>query len=394
MPTVLAGAVDTSTILAAEKPVSMDEEIKNLEPELTQFTTMLMKLSSKEVGRERIDWLEDQLMPRLVTLAASATSAATTLTLSTGESATINVNDLLRNQLTGEMTRVTAISATGDIVTVTRAIGGVAAASSVSGAQQLIVGNAYEQGATTGSSKVVQRTNQYNYSQIFRHSLSFTNTQGKIDLYGGRYEVKEQAKKLVEHKRAIEYALFWGARSSTAGTTHPIQTMGGAVEYISTNTDNESGSTLTASEFDLQLINMLQFCKDPVLFASPVVAYNISQFAATAYRTNNTGSQKYGVKIDAFVSGAYGFEVPVVVKRDWNDFNVPTGAATWGYGGWAFLIDMSRVSLKPLRDRSTKLYPNRQNPGEDIQTQEFLTETSFQFEVEKAHGYFKGISKT
>lgn len=393
MPTITSGAVDTGTVLSAEKVVNMDNEIKNLEPELTQFTTMLMKLSSNETNRERIDWLEDQLMPRLVTLGASATSAATSLAFASGDSATLNVNDLLRNQLTGEMYRVTGITA-DSAVGVTRAIGGVAAASSVSAVQALIVGNAYEQGASTGASKVVQRTNQYNYTQIFRHSLSFTNTQGKIELYGGRYEVKEQAKKLVEHKRAIEYALFWGARSSTAGTNHPIQTMGGVVEYVSTNKDNENGSTLTASELDLQLINMLQFCKDPVLFVSPVVAYNISQFAASAYRTNTTGAQKYGIKIDAFISGAYGFEVPIVVKRDWNDFNVPTGAATWGYGGWAFLIDMSRISLRPFRERGTKLYPNRQNPGDDLQTQEFLTELSLQFEVEKAHGYFYGISKT
>lgn len=354
---------------------------------------MLMKLSSKNATRERIDWLEDQLFPRTVTLGASATSALTTLVFSTGDSATLNVNDMLRNQLTGEMYAVTAVAA-DSAVGVTRAIGGVAAASSVSAVQCLIVGNAYQEGASTGTSKVVQRSNQYNYSQIFRHSLSFTNTQGKIELYGGSYEVKEQAKKLVEHKRAIEYALFWGARSTTASGTHPLHTMGGVIEYVSTNKDNEAGSTLTASELDQQLINMLQFCKDPVLFVSPVVAYNISQFASTYYRTNSTGAQKWGVKIDAFISGAYGFEVPVIVKRDWNDFTVPTGASTFGYGGSAFLIDMSRVSLRPLTDRSTKLYPNRQNPGDDLQTQEFLTEVSFQFEVEKAHGIFTGISKT
>src|SRR5438132_4994646 len=134
MATITSGAVDTSTVLAAEKVVDMDNEIKNLEPELTQFTTMLMKLSSKEATRERVDWLEDQLFPRLVTLGASATSAATSVAFSTGDSATLNTNDLLRNQVTGEMYRVTGITA-DSAVGVTRAIGGVAAASSVSGVQ-------------------------------------------------------------------------------------------------------------------------------------------------------------------------------------------------------------------------------------------------------------------
>lgn len=177
--------------------------------------------------------------------------------------------------------------------------------------------------------------------------------------------------------------------------SHPIQSMGGAIEYISTNAKNESGTTLTASEFDIDLIDLLQFNKQPMLFAAPNVTYNISQFAASSYRTNTTGEQKYGIKIDAFISGAYGFEIPIVTKRDWNDFTLPTsGNSGVGYGGFAFLVDMSRVSLRPLRGRNTQLLRNRQGNGVDGQNVEYLTELSFEFEVEKAHGYIKGISRT
>lgn len=198
----------------------------------------------------------------------------------------------------------------------------------------------------------------------------------------------------MEHKRGIEYALFWGARSSTAGTSHPIQTMGGAFEFISTHVHNQNGATLSASQFDQYLIDDLQFCKQPLVFCSPVVAYNFSQFAANAYRTNSTGEQAFGIKVDAFISGAYGTNVPIVVKRDWNDFTKPSSGAAAGYGGWAFVIDMARVSLRPLRERSTKLYPNRQSPGQDLQTQEYITELSFQFEIEKAHAIIEGVSKS
>lgn len=395
MATIISGAQDTSTILAAEKVVDMDNEIKDLEPELTQFTTALMKYPSREATRERVDWLEDQLFPRLVTLgSATAASSDTSIQVASGDSATLNVNDLLRNQKTGEAMRVTGITA-DSAIGVTRGVGGVQAASSASGVQLLIVGNAYAQGADTGTSKVVLRTNQYNYTQIFRNSLSFTNTQDKIELYGGRYVVKEQAKKLVEHKRGIEYALFWGARSSTTSSSAaPIGSMGGAFEYISTHVHDQNGATISASQLDQYLIDDLQFCKQPMIFCSPVVAYNFSQFAANAYRTNSTGEQAYNIKVDAFISGAYGTNVPIVVKRDWNDFTVPASGAAAGYGGWAFVVDMARVSLRPLRERSTKLYPNRQSPGQDLQTQEYLTELSFQFEIEKAHAIIKGVSKT
>jgi hypothetical protein len=125
-----------------------------------------------------------------------------------------------------------------------------------------------------------------------------------------------------------------------------------------------------------------------------VVAYNFSQFAATNYRTNVTGEQAYGIKINAFISGAYGDNVPIVVKRDWNDFNVPVSGTAAGYGGWFFLIDMARVTLKTLRDRGTNLLLDRQVPSQDLQTMEYLTEFSLQFEIEKAHSYTKGISKS
>ena len=120
-PTVTSGAVDTSTVLAAEKVVDMDNEIKELEVNDTQFTTALMKYPSNEATRERVDWLEDQLMPRTASLAATCDNAVTSLNFAVGSSAVLNVNDLLRNQVTGEMYRVTGVSA-DSAIGVTRAI--------------------------------------------------------------------------------------------------------------------------------------------------------------------------------------------------------------------------------------------------------------------------------
>lgn len=384
-PTIMSGMVSTSSELSARKVVDMAPEIAMLHPETTQFTTMLMKLGSRPATRERIDWLEDQLFPRLVTLSASATSAATTIAVATGDSAVLKVNDLLRVQTSGECLQVTAVGADSSI-TVTRSIGSVAAATAASGDQVLIIGNTFDQGADVPSAKVTQVSNQYNYTQIFRHSWNFSNTQAEIELYGEGEPNRERAKKLVEHKRALEYSVFWGARDQTGSQGQ----MGGAFEYISTNVHSESGSTLTAAELDQTLIDHLQYCVKPVLFVSPIVAYNFSQMAASDYRTNTVGDQRFGFVVDAFISGAYGFEIPIVVKRDWNEF----ASASGQFGGWAFLIDMSQVSLRPLRNRSTKLLTNRQGNGIDGVTEEYLTEVSLQFELEKHHGIIKGVTKT
>lgn len=40
----------------------MDEEIKDLDPDESQFTTMLMKVSSGEATREKINWLRSKIL--------------------------------------------------------------------------------------------------------------------------------------------------------------------------------------------------------------------------------------------------------------------------------------------------------------------------------------------
>ncbi len=67
----------------------------------------------------------------------------------------------MRNLYTGEMVLVTGV--TTDSIGVTRAIGAVAAVSSASTEQWMIVGSAYKQGAAYGTSRIVKRVLGYNW---------------------------------------------------------------------------------------------------------------------------------------------------------------------------------------------------------------------------------------
>lgn len=195
-------------------------------------------------------------------------------------------------------------------------------------------------------------------------------------------------KKLVEHKRAIEQSLFWGPRSFSSSAPNSVGTSGGAVEFISTNIHNPAGQ-LTHALLDTYLQADLQHgSKNKVLFASPMVAKAISGFLKTAYSPTSVNDRKFGAKVDAYISGAYGWDIPVVVKRSWNDFS----SASTQYGGWAFLIDMEYVKYKTLTNRNTKLLRNRQANDADETTHEYLTEFSLEFAVEKAHAIIKGVT--
>lgn len=270
----------------------------------------------------------------------------------------------------------------------TRGIGGVGAASAASGGDLLIVSNASTQGATLGTRHMVKKVLGYNYTQIQRDPFGFTGTEAVIETYGGPAPAREEVKKLVEHKRAIEQNNFFGARSFSSNAPNSVGTSGGAIEFISTNVHNPAGA-LTHTLMDTYLRQDLQHgSKNKVLFCAPLVAQAISGFLKTAYTPTTVTDRKFGAKVDAYISGAYGWSIPVVVKRPWQDFS----SSSTQYGGWAFLIDMDYVSFRPLRDRNTQLLRNRQANDADEITHEYRTEYSLEFAQEKCHAVWKGIT--
>jgi hypothetical protein len=386
--TVGTGMVDDADILDHERVVDMEDVIDQLETDITQFSTALMKVASKPAISAKVEWLEDRLFPRLATLTATAATADDHIHVASGYEDYFRVGDIVRNAITGEAMAVSAAPVlTSTSIGVTRSIGDVAAATSASGADLVIIGNAAAQGATLGTCKVTTRVNQYNYCQIFRHPYSFSNTLAASKLYGGPEPMKERQKKAVEHKRALENTLFFGARDlNTGGSPGPIGYMGGLIEFITTNLHNPSGG-MSPNELDTYLqTDLAEGSRNKVIFASPTFARSVSSFARDNWTRSTPTDTKYGVKVDAYVSGAYGYEVPVFVKKDWFDLS----AASSQYGSWAFLVDMSAVMLRPLR--TTQLLRNRQANDADLVTEEYLTEVSFECRNELKHAVIKDVT--
>ena len=384
--TVNKGSLTTADPLSDEQVVDMRNEFYELDPDDSQFTTLLVKLGTRQAVREKIEWLEDQLRPRLLTLSASAASADTSINVTAGQGTYIAVDDTIRNLTTGELMHVTGI--TTDAIGVDRGIGAVAAASSASTAQLLIVGSAYKQGASYGTSRIDKRILGFNYTEIQRDPFSFTGTETSIEEYGGRNPAKEQVKKLVEHKQSIENTLFWGARNFDS--TNKRGYSGGAYEFIATNV-NKSVGALDKTTFDTNVMTALQHgnLNTKALFVAPIVAKAMSGFLRDNWVRTTPDETRWGVHVDAWISGAYGTSIPVYVKRYWGNFS--TSGAN-GPGGAAFLIDMDYVRYAPLRDRDTQLLLKRQNPGDDLDSREYLTEFSFEFAQESAHALWTGVT--
>ena len=381
--TVVSGVVsdDVSTLLQARRVVDMDPVIKQLEPDDAPFTVMLSQVSSRPAKSQKVEWLSDQLVPRLTTLAAAVLIADTTITVATGTGAYFRPNDILR-LANGENVKVVSIAT--DVITVTRSIGSVAA-SAVSTATDVIkIGNASSEGATLGDIRMTQQVANYNYCQIQRDPLGFTNTLIQSDLYGGNEPQYEAKKKMMEHRRQIENTLFFGQRDLATGAS-PTGFCGGLADFISSNITTVGGN-LTESGFATFLRTGFRYgSRNKVLFASPLVVSALSSFPQGKLALPSSDVKSYGVSLMEY-RGANGGTVKIVEKRDWLDFSTTSNQI----GSWAVLVDMDDVVMRPLR--KTVLLPNRQAPDKDATIQEYLTEFSLQVGVEQNHAILRGVT--
>jgi hypothetical protein len=384
------GVVSTTNLLPDALEVDMDPEMRMLDEDESQYSTLVMNTRNRETRREKFNWLEKELFPRLVTVGTSYLIGDTAVTLTAGQGAQVRIGDVLRNMARGDALWVTNV--VGDVLTVVRNVGTKAAVAGTAGDTFLIMSNASAQGADFGQTAILLPTVAFNYTQIFRHPYSFANTVREVQTYtGGEPETESDAKAL-EHKRAIEYSGFWGARDMKTDPTtgEPAGFTGGLVEFITTNKADVNGP-LTVDYLDTWLKTALQYTsRNVVLYVSPLVAYQASKFnrggQGTAWRPDKQNVA--GLKVDAFMSGVYGYEIPIVVKKDWNDFPVTLDQ----YGGWMFLVDHDSIFWRPLRNRSTKLLTARQHPGADRVSEEWLTEGGWEITNEKHHGILYGIT--
>lgn len=392
--TVITGNVSTEEVLTDERVIDMDEKMRKLTQDDAQFSTMSDRATNRTAVREKVNWLEEEDFPRQVTGDAQ-TAGSTTINVSAGQGKLVQPNDVIRNMRTGEAIRITVV--TTDALTVARGVGSIPAAATLGGDVYLVVADAQPQGSDFPTARYLARVLGFNYTQITRTPWTFTGTQTAIELYGGREPAKEAVRKAREHKRKWEAIGFFGARSFTAssvapaGNTEPQGTAGGALEYITTY-KNDANGPLTGLFFDNWIMPILAN-GDPsskVLFASPTVALNFSSWVRAGMGAQWVPEPKnvFGVQVDAFISGAYGYRIPVVVKKEWSQFPV----ASKGFGGYAFLLDMSLIQQIPLRDRDTKLITEQQTKGKDIYAAEYFREATWEFAHERAHGVLFGVT--
>src|SRR5438309_9820859 len=115
----VTGAMTTTGVLSNQLAIDIGKEISLLEPDVQPLAVFSRAASKERTVATKFKWLEDESKARFDTMAAAATSTATTLKVSNGTY--WQQWDQGLNTRTGEQFRVDAVLA--NELTVTRAIG-------------------------------------------------------------------------------------------------------------------------------------------------------------------------------------------------------------------------------------------------------------------------------
>jgi len=160
---------------------------------------------------------------------AGYNSAATTFTV---DSQTVLLPGMiLRVERTGENIIVNTAAATS--ITVTRAVGTVAAAALLDDDFLYQVGNAFEEASTRPTANNMLPVRITNLTQIFRNTWSVSGTASSVSVIAGESTDAESRQDCAAfHAAEIEKGIFFGQKSSGTRNGQPFRTMAGLISTV------------------------------------------------------------------------------------------------------------------------------------------------------------------
>jgi hypothetical protein len=383
MPTVQQGARGTIDLLEDLIVQEMMKKVAVLETSARPLTTLMAQFQ-KVISTDTPDpqHSEDELMPN-VDLANGAHIPGDN-TIAVDNPAYYLVGDLLLIPRTGEVMRVTAAPGTSPI-TVRRGIGQQPPADLVDDDPIWIMGAAVEEGAT---SRLALNTLEIPFTsrcQIIRNSIEATGTQLATRQLGGDFDDQKE-KKLIEHKRQMEYMFKFGRVDRLTVNGQYMRTMGGFFERVQVNRWAVDG-VLGEGEWEAILESAFQFGSSRKLaLVAPRVARSINNFARNRLITVPE-DESYGLIMRRYDS--HSGTVDIVVDRELK------GAV---YGGYCAILDPDYLVVRYLRagpdsgrpakyqgSAFCKCIENIQANDADRRKDEFFSEITLQMVHERVH---------
>ena len=375
----IAGVRTTTNIQQARRVVDMAKNIALLDPNDSPFVTFL-KLAKQDVRvakAPKIEWLEDDLIGAATQVDnGSGISISTSSTsIAVDDGSIFSVGDLISIPAYNLIYRITAISTN----TLTAIQFGTAVASGTIADNSVVLkmGNAMEENSQVPGIKTTQETACYNYTQIFRTPVSFSNTELATELYGGKDRAYQRRKKALEHKRDIARAMYFGVKKEDTTGATPRRTMGGLLSFLTESTAFDSSTQpLTYANFNKYVAQPVfsHGSKDKLLIAGPNLMNAINAWSEAKLVTEVDPAATYGIRVKNLITG-YG-DLKVIYDPLLAD----------GYhAGYGMVLDTDNIRYAYLQGRDTKLNTNIQAPDVDGVIDEYITECSLEVKLPKTH---------
>jgi len=321
------------------------------------MTSMLP--SDTAVQTEHGFFTKTMLFPQLTIGAGGQTSTDTTFTVTS----TTNVlpGMIMRVDSSGENIIINSVIS-GTQVSVTRAVGTVAAASIAATVNCYQVGNAYEEASLRPQSLIINPVRVTNLTQIFRNTWAISDTVRTTMMIAGETNVAESRQDCAGfHAADIEKALFFGQKSQGVRNGQPFRTMDGLINivgnlsyypsYYSAVNVNTAGGTTNYTQLEGFLDPVFNQATDPkvanerVLFVGGTakrVINNIGRLNGTYYIVD--GQTSYGLQFSTFKTARGTFRM---VEH-------PLFNSNTSWSKMAVAVDLSTFRVAYLGDRKTQ----------------------------------------
>jgi hypothetical protein len=380
----LRGGTNTTTTVQKR---DVKDTILLLEPNAAPITVITAKLASMKCINPKFEWYEDELLPDsdAINFGSGYAAGATSMVVDNGTYFT--VGDLIKVPRTAEVMQVTAVST--NTLTVTRSIGDTTdAAALVDDDPLFIIANALAQGSAKRNATSTKKTAVFNYCQIIKETIGFTNSFAEYGLYGGNDPKYQRRKKGIEFKKWIERAFIFGEKAADTSGTHPQYYTGGIIEKIATNITTDANGTLTEAEL------FAAFMRDGFRYGSGKKFFFCGRIYASAIDTWGRSKlqlipkeKTFGIAATRLLSS---FGEIVVIPH--NELEGVTAAAAAAYGGYGLLLDMECLKYRYLQNRDMTLKMDVVKDGTDATYDEYIAEVGLEMCEEKRHSVYKGVT--
>lgn len=356
--------------------------IAQLEPNAAPLTTLTMKARSRSASDPKVEWFEDQRLPRFDVLGGSLGAGASTMTVTNfnrfraGDTVRVNRNEIVLVDTTPN----------SNTVAITRGIGGSGVSAS-SGNQLQILANTNREGATRRSLLTTQVSPKFNYLQIIRDPFGYTKSADKTEVFGGKDRDLQRMKALIEHKVNIESSILLGRKSvDSSSTNQPRRTTEGILETIVTNV-KDVGGTLTEAELEDWVRRLFRFGSDSrALLASSKLITIMNGFSRSRLQTV-VNEKQYGVSVVRYQNSG---RILFLAEHKLLENESLTDLA--GLAGTGIALDLMDIEMRFLNGRFTILNTNIQANDEDAVIDEYLSEVGLSAKQEIKHGELTGAT--